>query len=121
VLSAGCGKDDTSADKGKKDDVGLEDVKVIDGSEADVTVLDNTFNDENIQVAQGTKVVWTNDGRQNHDIVPVDDSVEFGIDPGDFQPDGVYEYTFDKPGTYRYYCSLHGTEDAGMIGAVVVK
>jgi plastocyanin len=121
VLAAGCGEDDANADKGKKDDTKLEDVVKIDGSEADVTVLDNTFNDENIEVAPGTKVVWTNDGRQNHDIVPVDDSVEFGVEPGDFEPETVYEYVFDKPGTYRYYCSLHGTEDAGMIGAVVVK
>ena len=121
VLAAACGEDDVNADKGKKDDTKLEDVVKVDGSEADVTVLDNTFNDENIEVAPGTKVVWTNDGRQNHDIVPVDDSVKFGVEPGEFEPETVYEYVFDKPGTYRYYCSLHGTEDAGMIGAVVVK
>jgi plastocyanin len=122
VLAAGCGEDDPSSGKGKKDDdTKLEDVVKVDGSEADVTVLDNTFNDENIEVAPGTKVVWTNDGRQNHDIVPVDGGAKFGVEPGDFEPETVYEYVFDKPGTYRYYCSLHGTEDAGMIGAVVVK
>ncbi|HEY3141082.1 MAG TPA: plastocyanin/azurin family copper-binding protein [Acidimicrobiales bacterium] len=127
VLALGlgaCGSDDKKAGGGGSDAHGgdqLEDVEVIDGAEADVTVLDNTFNTENIQIAPGTKVVWTNDGRQDHDIVPVDGPDGLGVEPGDFNPDAVYEYTFDKPGTYRYYCSLHGTEDAGMIGAIVVK
>jgi plastocyanin len=93
---------------------------VIDGPEADVEVLDNSFNDENIQVAPGTKVVWTNDGRQDHDIVPAEGD-GFGVEPDDFGPDAVYEHTFDEPGTYRYYCSLHGTPVAGMVGAIVVK
>jgi plastocyanin len=98
----------------------LEDVVAIDGPEADVKVLDNSFNDENIQVAPGTKVVWTNDGRQDHDIVPAEGD-EWGVDPDGFAPDAVYQYTFDQPGTYRYYCSLHGTPVAGMVGAIVVK
>jgi plastocyanin len=98
----------------------LEDVVVVDGAEADVKVLDNSFNDQNIQVATGTKVVWTNDGRQDHDIVPADGEA-FGVEPAGFGPDTVYEHTFDEPGTYRYYCSLHGTATAGMVGAVVVK
>jgi plastocyanin len=122
-----CGEDE---DTGKKDDSvetdtggghDLEDVVVIDGTEAAVKVIDNSFKDENIQIAPGTKVVWTNDGRQNHDIVPSEDGQDWGIDPGDFEPDDVYEYTFETPGTYEYYCSLHGDAEAGMVGAVVVK
>jgi plastocyanin len=127
---AGCGDD---GDNGGTDKAGadggsatdddapeLEDVVAIDGPEADVKVLDNSFNDENIQVAPGTKVVWTNDGRQDHDIVPAEGD-EWGVDPDGFAPDAVYEHTFDQPGTYRYYCSLHGTPVAGMVGAIVVK
>jgi plastocyanin len=97
----------------------LEDVVVMSGPEADVEARDNTFDAENIQVAPGTRVVWTNDGRQDHDIVPVDDG-GWGVEPEGFAPDDVYEHTFDEPGTYRYYCSLHGTAEAGMTGAVVV-
>jgi len=119
-----CGDDGNGDDAGGSSGGGsgeeLEDVKVIDGPEADVEVLDNSFNDENIQVAPGTKVVWTNDGRQDHDIVPAEGD-GFGIEPDDFGPEAVYEFTFDEPGTYRYYCSLHGTSVAGMVGAVVVK
>ncbi|HEY8544180.1 MAG TPA: plastocyanin/azurin family copper-binding protein [Acidimicrobiales bacterium] len=126
VLGA-CGDDGDSsdgADGDAADDAAeqLEDVVDIDGDTAEVKVLDNTFNEENIRVAPGTKVVWTNDGRQDHDIVPVDgDTSDWGVEPEDFESGDVYEHTFDEPGTYRYYCSLHGTEDAGMIGAVVVE
>jgi plastocyanin len=121
TLAAACGSDDKDSVTGGTDDGSdLEDVVSIDGSEADVKVLDNTFNDENIRVAPGTKVVWTNDGRQDHDILPVDDG-DWGVEPDDFNAGDVYEHTFDEPGTYRYYCSLHGSESSGMIGAVVVE
>jgi plastocyanin len=125
VLGA-CGDDGDTGDGGGGGGGGdgdeLENVVAIDGETADVEVLDNTFNDENIQVAPGTKVVWTNDGRQDHDIIPVDGDVgDWGVEPEDFASGDVYEHTFDEPGTYRYFCSLHGSEDAGMIGAVVVE
>lgn len=122
---AGCGDDGGSGDKadggGGDDGPALEDVVVIDGSQADVKVLDNSFNDKNIQVAPGTKVVWTNDGRQDHDVVPAESGEDWGVEPDDFGPDAVYEFTFEEPGTYRYFCSLHGTAVAGMVGAVVVQ
>ena len=127
LVLAACGDDGTTADRGNGDDGGNgttdnpEDVAVIDGSEADVNVIDNTFDAQNIQVQVGTTVIWTNNGRQDHDIIAVDESAGFGVDPDDFAPDSVYEYTFGQPGTYRYYCSLHGTEDAGMVGTVIVQ
>lgn len=123
MLCAGCGGDD-----GGDGSAGLENVVVIEGSEVDVTALDNSFNDQNIQVAPGTRVVWENKGYNDHDIVAigddgeaVDEAVEWWVERSDFGPGEVYERTFDEPGTYRYYCSLHGTADAGMIGAVVVE
>jgi plastocyanin len=97
----------------------LSDVTPVSGDPAAVTARDNEFDIENIEVAAGTTVAWTNQGQQDHNIIPVDDG-EWGVDVSAFQPDAVYEHTFDEPGTYRYYCSLHGTEDAGMTGAVVV-
>lgn len=32
-----------------------------------------------------------------------------------------YELTFDTPGTYRYYCIIHGTPEEGMIADIVVE
>ena len=46
---------------------------------------------------------------------------KFGVQPADFAPQGgTYEFKFTKPGVYLYYCSLHGTPDQGMVGAVIV-
>jgi plastocyanin len=125
VLGLGaCGDDDGAgalSDGPSAESAELEDVVVVEGDQVDIRVIDNTFDAQNIQVRPGTKVIWTNQGRQDHDIVPVDETASWGAEPAEFEPDAVYEHTFDEPGTHRYFCSLHGTADAGMIGAVVVE
>ena len=96
-----------------------EDVVDVDTDPAEVTALDNTFDDEAIRVRAGTTVRWTNRGRQDHDIAPAEGQ-DWGADVGDFAPGAVYEHTFDRPGTYSYYCTIHGTAARGMVGVVVV-
>lgn len=132
--AAACGGgDDSAADDGGSDGGGLsssgddtsaagdvpDDVVVMDGSEVGVESLDNTFRAQNIQVKAGTTVTWTNDGRNEHDVLPVEGDA-WGTEVETFQPGDVYEHTFDEPGVYNYYCSIHGTTTAGMIGAIVV-
>jgi plastocyanin len=107
--------DDGSAPHGEVPD----DLVVMDGAEVAVTSLDNTFRAENIQVAPGATVVWTNKGRNDHDVLPVEGD-DWGAEVDDFKPGDVYEHTFDGPGVYSYYCSIHGTTTAGMVGTVVV-
>ena len=36
-------------------------------------------------------------------------------------PPRTYSFTFNAPGTYRYYCFEHGAPGAGMFGVVVVQ
>lgn len=120
---AACGSDDAKGKDNltnKGDDRKLENVVAYDEDRVDVEVLDNSFTEENIKVKPGTTVVWTNNGQQDHDVLPIS-SDDWGVEPGDFKAGDVYEYTFEEPGTYRYYCHLHGSEDAGMVGAVVVE
>jgi len=120
---AACGGDDDSAggDGGLSTSDGSvpEDVVVIDTDPTEVTALDNSFRPENIEVAAGTEVVWTNKGRNEHNVLHVEGD-EWGVEVDDFQPGAVYSHTFDEAGVYRYYCSIHGTTDAGMIGTIVV-
>lgn len=132
--AAACGGDDDageddggglSGDGGSDSDGGgdgdvPDDVVVLDGSEVTVESLDNTFRPQNIQVAPGTAVTWTNDGRNEHDVLPVEGD-DWGAEVEDFQPGDAYEHTFDEPGVYDYYCSIHGTTTAGMVGTVVVE
>jgi plastocyanin len=123
---SGAGLSSSGADgegQGGSDDGGGDDESevavVINDPQATVEARDNTFDAETIQVAPGTLVMWTNRGRQDHDIVPAEGS-DWGVPPEDFPPNALYQHTFDEPGTYRYYCSLHGTAEAGMTGTVIV-
>jgi plastocyanin len=125
---AACGGDDDSAggdgglstSDGSSGDSVPEDVVVIATDPAEVTGLDNSFRPENIEVAAGTEVVWTNKGRNEHNVLHVDGD-DWGVEVEDFQPGASYSHTFDEAGVYRYYCSIHGTTDAGMIGTIVVS
>jgi plastocyanin len=38
----------------------------------------------------------------------------------EFQPGDEYRHVFSEPGEYRYYCTIHGTAEVGMVGTVVV-
>ncbi len=91
------------------------------GEVVDVRALDNSFIAEEIEVTAGTEVRWENRGRNDHDVVPVDDTQDWGVALADFTPGDSYSHVFTTTGTYRYYCTIHGTADFGMIGVVVVN
>ena len=57
----------------------------------------------NIQVRAGTTVTWT-----NQDNVPHSVTFKYGMkDSGLFYQGQSFSYTFNTPGTYQYYCSVH--------------
>jgi len=85
-----------------------------------VRSLDNSYRVADIEVVAGTEVWWTNNGRNDHNVLPVDDTQTWGVDTEDFTPGDEYRYVFDTPGTYLYYCSIHGTKTVGMVGSVEV-
>jgi len=92
---------------------------LVEGVTEEVGVLDNTFRPGEITVAAGTEVVWRNGGRNDHNVVSVDDGA-WGVDTAEFAPGDEYRHRFTEPGTYAYYCSLHGTTTNGMVGTIVV-
>lgn len=94
-------------------------VELVEGVEVAVSAIDNTFRPETIEVAAGTEVVWTNDGRNDHNVLPVEGD-DWGVEVDGFAPGDEYRHRFTEPGTYPYYCSLHGTTTKGMVGTVVV-
>ncbi len=91
------------------------------GESVAVQALDNSFRPETIEVSAGTEVVFDNRGRNEHNVLPADESQDWGVQVEDFQPDDTYAYVFTTPGEYRYFCSIHGTADVGMIGTVIVS
>lgn len=86
----------------------------------DVQARDNAFVKPYIEIKAGTKVTFTNRGRNQHDVQPVTDGSFAPIPATDFQPQDSDAITFTIPGDYSYYCSLHGTPTKGMIGAIRV-
>ena len=111
VTASACGDDGGSAD--------ATEVTLVEGVEVEVSAIDNTFRPEEIEVAAGTEVVWTNGGRNEHNVLPVEGE-DWGVEVDDFEPGDEYRRRFTEPGTYPYYCSLHGTTTKGMVGTLVV-
>jgi plastocyanin len=87
---------------------------------AEVKALDNTFIEDEVDVAVGTEVVWKNGGRNDHDIVPVVEGEGWGVGMEEFHPGDTYSYVFTEPGEYAYYCTIHGTADVGTTGTIIV-
>lgn len=85
-----------------------------------VRSLDNSYRLPDVEVSAGTEIWWTNNGRNDHNVLPVNEDEAWGIDTEDFAPGDEYRHVFDTPGIYFYYCSIHGTKTAGMIGSVTV-
>ncbi len=77
--------------------------------------IDNfTFAPVTITVPAGTKVSWVNRDDIPHTVVS-DDKTTFKSKALD--TDDKFSFTFDKPGTYPYFCSIHPK----MTGKVVVQ
>ena len=84
-----------------------------------IAVLDNNFRPQDVTVTKGSTITWTNEGRAEHNIVAFGPT-PFHEDTKSFPPGGTYSWTADTIGTFRYYCSIHGTATAAMYGSVTV-
>ncbi|MBL8778991.1 MAG: cupredoxin domain-containing protein [Acidimicrobiales bacterium] len=101
---------------------GGDDVELVEGVTENVDALDNSFAPEEITVQAGTEIVFTNRGRNDHNVIPADPDEDWTIEVDDFKPGTeAAPIAFDEPGTYDYFCSIHGTATAGMIGSITVE
>ncbi|MGH2753208.1 MAG: cupredoxin domain-containing protein [Actinomycetota bacterium] len=86
---------------------------------------------DRIEVTTGDEVTWMNEDDVLHTVTSGTQAEQGvpGVSKGtDAKPDGSFDarldgantrssFTFDEPGTYEYYCSVH----VGMVGEVVVN
>jgi plastocyanin len=93
-----------------------------DTGEAHIGMLDNVFTRDVTRVPAGTPVEFSNDGKTVHNAVAADGAWSTTERLGrDIRPGESTAITVDRPGVYRYYCSLHGTKDGdGMYATLVV-
>src|SRR6202166_1226585 len=80
---------------------------------AEVKVDNFSFGPTTLTVAVGTTVTWTN----RDDIPHTIESTEKVFKSKVLDTDEKFSFTFDKAGTYPYFCSIHPT----MTGSVVVQ
>jgi plastocyanin len=72
----------------------------------------NSYNPNPVEVKVGETVTWTNDDSVIHTTTSTDGTFDSGI----MRNGQSFSYTFDTPGEYPYYCTLH----PNMVGTVVV-
>jgi plastocyanin len=78
----------------------------------EVQIRDFAFEPSTLSVAIGSEVTWVNADEEPHLVVgPAGDFKSQPLDTGD-----RFSFRFDKPGTYKYFCSLH----PHMTGTIVV-
>ena len=80
---------------------------------AEVKVDNFSFGPTSLTVAVGTTVTWTNRDDIPHTVVSTDKVFKSKV----LDTDEKFSFTFDKAGTYPYFCSIHPK----MTGSVVVQ
>ncbi len=76
--------------------------------------IDNfSFMPGDLTVAAGTTVTWVNHDDVPHTVRTMDGAIKSKA----LDTDDKFSMTFDKPGTYEYFCSIHPK----MTAKVVVK
>jgi plastocyanin len=80
---------------------------------ADVKIDNFSFTPASITVAAGTTVTWTNRDDIPHTVVSDDKVFKSKV----LDTDEKFAFSFSKPGTYPYFCSVHPK----MTGKVIVQ
>ncbi|HKD81829.1 MAG TPA: cupredoxin family copper-binding protein [Candidatus Angelobacter sp.] len=82
-------------------------------AETGVKIDNFTFTPTSITVPVGSTVLWTNHDDIPHTVVSEDKSFKSKA----LDTDDKFSFTFTKPGTYTYYCSIHPK----MTGKIIVQ
>ena len=79
---------------------------------AEVKIDNFTFAPVTLTVAAGTTVKWVNRDDIPHTVVSEDKST---FKSKALDTDDSFSYTFAKPGTYTYFCSIHPKMTAKVV------
>jgi plastocyanin len=81
--------------------------------ESVISIREFMFSPTAMTIAAGTTVRWKNLDGEPHTVRSIDATFKSdALDQND-----SFAFKFDKPGTYRYVCSIHPQ----MVGTIVVK
>ncbi len=88
-----------------------------------VCMIARAFSPENLTIGHGTTVTWMNGDNVNHTVGNATGSADT-YTSGFISPGGTFSHTFATPGTFAYYCGLHGADGnppTGMHGTITVN
>jgi plastocyanin len=88
-----------------------------------VRMLDNRYNPSDITIPVGGSVTFVGAGRNAHNAVATDGSwsTEEAFGGLEMHDGDEATITFDKPGTYTFFCTFHGNaQGQGMAGTLTV-
>jgi plastocyanin len=68
-----------------------------------VTIHNFAFGPQVVSVKVGTTVHWTNQDTEAHTVTSDTSAFSSPV----LQPGAGYSFTFTKPGTYSYHCTIH--------------
>ena len=80
-------------------------------SEVAVKIDNFSFSPATITVPAGTTIRWTNRDDIPHTVVSEDKTFKSKV----LDTDEQFTYTFTKPGTYSYFCSIHPKMTAKVV------
>jgi plastocyanin len=88
-----------------------------------ISVVNNAFNPSTLTVSVGTTVTWSWAASAiQHNVVPDVSGGEPATSGGFVNGPHTYQYTFNNPGTFRFYCANHGGPGGiGMSGTITVQ
>lgn len=69
----------------------------------EVTMENISFQPDEMNVAAGTTVTWTNEDGVSHTTT----SEDTAWDSGTLAGGDTFSFTFEEPGTYAYFCEIH--------------
>lgn len=80
-----------------------------------VTISNFSFTPAMLTVTPGTEVNWINKDEEPHTVMSADGGATFKLPALD--DNERFSFTFSKPGTFKYFCSIH----SHMTGTIIVK
>jgi plastocyanin len=89
------------------------------GPQVNVEMRDNVYIPQTLTVDYGTVVVWDNQGRSKHNVIP--DKASTGWKSKTIRPGRSYAQKLETAGAIGYFCSFHGAPGKGMYGTLIVK
>ena len=88
-----------------------------------VCMMHLAFSPANLTIGHGTTVTWKNGDAVNHTVGNASSSAEV-FSSGFIAAGGTFSHTFATPGTFPYYCGIHGADGnppTGMHGTITVN